>query len=215
MWENPAMVLSPRSVFAFIFLACAALLAFAILYLQEQVGLDPCPMCILQRYAFIAVGIVALIGAIHGRAPRVYASLVVLLSLVGAGVAIRHTWIQYFPPPARSCGADLDFMLNAFPLQQALPKIFAGTGDCSEIKWRLLLTIPEWSIVWFVIFAALGTWIVLRRRPAARFGGAPRRSAPPRSCGRRSGPRSFRARVSLRIPSRSVSRPARRAPTAS
>jgi disulfide bond formation protein DsbB len=163
------MRLSNRAVFAFIFLACAALLADAIFYMQEQLGLEPCPMCILQRYAFIAVGIVALVGAMHGRAVRFYASLVLLFSILGAGVAMRHSYVQHFPPKGQSCGTDLMFMLDAFPLTQALPKIFAGTGDCSAVAWTFLgLSIPEWALAWFVLFGALALWMCLRRT-AARF----------------------------------------------
>lgn len=169
MWENPAMLTSPRTVFAFIFLACVALFSFGIVYLQEQLGLDPCPMCILQRYAFIAVGVTALIGAIHGRGVRIYAAFVMLFALIGGGIAIRHTYITYFPPKTSSCGADLDFMLGNFPLTQALPKIFAGTGDCAVVSWRFLgLSIPEWSIVWFAIFTVLALWLIFRRRTDAR-----------------------------------------------
>ena len=161
------MVISSRAVFAFIFVACAALLADAIFYMQEQLGLDPCPMCILQRYAFIAIGVAALVGAIHGRAVRVYAALVLLFSIAGAGVAIRHSYVQHFPPKTLSCGTDLEFLLNALPLTQALPKIFAGTGDCSAISWTFLgLTIPEWALVWFVIFGALALWVSFRRTAA-------------------------------------------------
>jgi disulfide bond formation protein DsbB len=162
-----AMAIPSRAVFAFIFIACAGLIADAVFYMQETLGLEPCPMCILQRYAYIAAGIVALVAAIHGRAARVYGSLVVLFALAGAGVAIRHTYITYFPPKTSSCGADLDFMLGNFPLTQALPKIFAGTGDCAVVTWRFLgLSIPEWSIVWFTIFGALGLWMALRRTAA-------------------------------------------------
>jgi disulfide bond formation protein DsbB len=161
------MVIPARAVFAFIFIACAALIADAVFYMQDQLGLEPCPMCILQRYAFIAVGIVALAAAIHGRAVRAYGSLVLLFALVGAGIAIRHTYITYFQPKTSSCGADLDFVLGNFPLTQALPKIFAGTGDCSVVTWRFLgLSIPEWSIVWFVILGGLGLWVALRRTAA-------------------------------------------------
>ena len=161
------MSLSPRAVFAFVFVACAGLLAFAIFYLQEELGLEPCPMCILQRYAFIAAGVTALVGAIHGRGLRVYGWLVLLFALLGAGVAVRHTYITYFPPIGGTCGADLDFLMGNFPLTQALPKIFAGTGDCSVVKWRFLgLSIPEWSIVWFAIIGAIGLWVALRKTAA-------------------------------------------------
>jgi len=159
-----------RIVFALIPVICASLIAFGILYLQEELGLEPCPMCILQRIAFVAVGATALVAAIHG--PRgwglnVYASLMLLFAIAGGGVAIRHSYLQHFPPKVETCGADLDFIVGNFPLAQALPKIFAGTGSCSMIQWQFLgLTIPEWAIVWFVIFAAVAIWaVVASRRP--------------------------------------------------
>jgi protein dithiol:quinone oxidoreductase len=163
MWENPAMKLTPRIVYAAIFVACAALIVDAIFYLQDYLGLDPCPMCVLSRYTFTAIGIVSLAAAIHGprgMALKVYSSLVALLAFVGAGISIRHSYLQHFPPATESCGTDLEFLLNALPLSQAVPKIFAGTGSCSVVKWKLLgLSIPEWALVWFVIFAALALWI--------------------------------------------------------
>ena len=165
-----------RIVFGAIFLACALLIGIA-LFLQEQQGLEPCPMCILQRYAFIAIGIVALVAAIHGPgagvALRVYGALVVLLAVAGGGVAVRHSYLQHFPPKFESCGTDLDFLISTFPLAQALPKIFAGTGSCSKIDWRMLgLTIPEWALVWFVAIAIAATWAAFFANKNAARGAA-------------------------------------------
>ncbi len=160
---------SSRPWFLAVFVACAALLAFA-LYLQEDVGLEPCPMCILQRYAFTVLGIVALVGAIHG--PRgltlkIYGGLLILVAIAGASVAARQSYIQHYPPAVASCGTDLEFLVNAFPISQALPKIFAGSGDCSEVHWRFLgLSIAEWALVWFVATMAVTAWFAFRRRPA-------------------------------------------------
>ena len=162
--------ISPRTIFAAVFVACAGLIAYAI-YLQEEQGLDPCPMCILSRYVFIALGVVALVAAIHG--PRgamlkVYGILGTLLALVGAGVSIRHSYVQRFPPAIESCGSDLDFLVTNLPLAQALPKIFQGTGSCSLVDWRFLgLSIPEWALVWYVMFAVAIAWAVFIRKPAA------------------------------------------------
>ena len=162
------MRLSPRLVFSAIFVACAGLLAFA-LYLQEEVGLEPCPMCILQRYAFMAVAAVALVGALHGPvrggALKTYSLLLALFAIAGASVSVRQSWLQHFPPKlSQSCGADLDFLVNNFPLSQALPKIFAGSGDCAAVHWRFLgLSIAEWALVWFVILAAAALWVAFRR----------------------------------------------------
>jgi disulfide bond formation protein DsbB len=171
MWENHAMRPSPRIVFAFIFLACAGLLAGGIFYFQEQLGLEPCPMCILQRYAFIAMGAVALVGAIHG--PRgtplkAYAVVIALFGLAGAGVAMRHSYLQHFPPLRETCGTDLEFLLNTFSISEAFPKIFAGTGSCSKVDWKLLgLSIPEWALVWFLALGALALWAAFSRRARA------------------------------------------------
>jgi disulfide bond formation protein DsbB len=158
---------SSRLVFLGVFLACAALIGFA-LYLQERVGLDPCPMCILQRYAVIAIGLVALAAAVHGPrglALKLYAIGVIVFALAGGGTAIRHSWLQHNPPKTSSCGAELDFLLENFPLAQALPKIFAGTGDCAAVHWRFLgLSIPEWTLIWFVAFAGIAIWVAFVRK---------------------------------------------------
>lgn len=160
------MRLTPRIVFAAIFALCAAFIGYA-LYLQEYRGLDPCPMCVLQRYAFVIIGIIALVAALHGPrgvALKVYGALVALFAAAGGGVSIRHSWLQHFPPARETCGTDLEFLINTFPLSQALPKIFGGTGSCSKVDWKLLgLSIPEWALVWYIIFAAAALWIAFFR----------------------------------------------------
>ncbi|HXF77437.1 MAG TPA: disulfide bond formation protein B [Usitatibacter sp.] len=157
-----------RLTFGAIFLVCAGLIALA-LYLQEQEGLEPCPMCILQRYAFVALGIVALVAAIHGprgRVLKVYGALAALVAIAGAGVAARHSYIQHFPPKIETCGTDLEFLVNTFPISQALPKIFAGSGSCSAVDWKMMgLSIPEWALVWFLAFAVASAWIAFFRKP--------------------------------------------------
>lgn len=157
----------PRYVFGFIFAACTALFGFG-LYLQHAQALEPCPMCILQRYAFIAIGIVALVGAIDnprgGWALRVYGGLVMSLAIAGSGVAIRHSYLQHFPPINQSCGADLSYLLE-LPLSRAWPAIFRGTGECSEVGWKFVgLSIPEWALIWYLIFAVLAIVVVVRAR---------------------------------------------------
>lgn len=159
----------PRAVFAGIFVACAVLIATAIFYMQDYLGLEPCPMCILQRYAFFAIGLVALVAAIHdprGMALKVYSGLVILFAIAGGGVSIRHSYLQHFPPARETCGTDLEFLLNTFSLNEAFPKIFAGTGSCSKVDWKLLgLSIPEWALVWFAIFAIAVAWLAFFRKP--------------------------------------------------
>ncbi len=147
----------PR-VFGLIALACAGLLAFG-LYLQHVVGLNPCPMCIVQRYAMIGLLLLGLVGFFVRRA-AVASGLALLLTLMagfGAFVAARQSWLQWYPPEVVSCGRDFYGMIENFPIGRAIPMIFKGSGDCSAIDWTFLGgTIANWSFVWFVGFAVVG-----------------------------------------------------------
>jgi protein dithiol:quinone oxidoreductase len=160
---------APRRVLALVALACVALLAFG-LYLQHVVGLEPCPMCIVQRYALTLVAVVAAVTAI--ARPRgahlVGAGLIVLLAGFGAFVAARQSWLQWFPPEIASCGRDFYGMIETFPLKRAIPMVFRGSGDCTKIDWTFLGgSIANWSFLWFVFFAVVGIVLFalqLRRR---------------------------------------------------
>jgi disulfide bond formation protein DsbB len=156
-----------RIVFALIAAACIGMVLTAIFYFQEELGLEPCPMCILSRYTFILIATVSLVAAIHGPrglALKVYGVVVALLAFTGLGISLRHSYLQHFPPKVESCGADLDFLMNTLPLAQALPKIFAGTGSCSKVDWRFIgLSIPEWAGVWYLGFAVVVLWLAFRK----------------------------------------------------
>ena len=158
-----------RLIYLAMFLACASLIGIA-LYLQHARGLEPCPMCILQRYAFIVVGVIALAAAIHNpalRGRRTYSGLLVVMAATGGGIAIRHVYLEHYPPKIFDCGADVGFMLESFPLTQALPMIFRGTGDCTKVVWQFLgLSIAEWSLICFatLLVAAIVAAVIKTRR---------------------------------------------------
>lgn len=145
---------APRRLLALVALGCVALLAFG-LYLQHGVGLEPCPMCIVQRYALTLVAVVAGLTALASNRGGWIAgsSLLVLLSGFGAFVAARQSFLQWFPPEITSCGRDFYGMIETFPLQRAIPMIFKGGGDCTKVDWTFLGgSIANWS---FVCFAAI------------------------------------------------------------
>jgi disulfide bond formation protein DsbB len=161
---------APRRVLALVAAACVAMLAFG-LYLQHVVGLDPCPMCIVQRYALALVALVAAITAFsRGRAALIVGSaLMLLFSGFGAFVAARQSWLQWYPPEVASCGRDFYGMIETFPLQRAIPMIFKGSGDCTKVDWTFLGgSIANWSFLWFVFFAVVALLLIVRQ---ARRGG--------------------------------------------
>lgn len=166
IWNLDTLAAHPRKVFAAMAALCVGLLAFG-LYLQHVVGLEPCPMCIVQRYALFAVALFSLLGVfMPGRTTRgVLALLVVLMSGFGAFVAARQSWLQWNPPEVLTCGRDFYGMIESFPLKRAIPMIFRGSGDCTAIDWTFLgLTIANWSFLNFLLLGAVALVLLLRSR---------------------------------------------------
>ncbi|KKW67016.1 disulfide bond formation protein B [Lampropedia cohaerens] len=157
---------STRRLLAIIAVAAACLLAFAI-YLQHAVGLVPCPMCIVQRYALTAVILTAGIGALWGH--RLWLGLWGALALVSAGfgafVAARQSWMQWYPPEILTCGRDFyGIMERRIPLRDKIPALFQGTGDCVTVDWTLLgLSIANWSFIAFAAFTVALLAVAVRR----------------------------------------------------
>ena len=154
----------PRLVLGLVAAASVAMLAFG-LYLQHVVGLEPCPMCIVQRYALVLVAVVAGVTAFASRKGLLVtgSGLMVLLSGLGAFVAARQSFLQWYPPEVASCGRDLYGMIETFPLKRAIPMIFKGSGDCSKVDWTFLGgSIANWSFICFVGIALIGLLLVWR-----------------------------------------------------
>jgi len=157
-----------RSQFLLGLLCCLGLLGYA-LYVQYQQFLEPCPLCIFQRVAFFAAAAVFLLGLLHnpGRAGRrVYGILAALAALIGAGIAGRHVWLQSLPPDqVPACGPGLEYMLDAFPLSKVLSMVFTGSGECANVDWTFLgLSMPAWTLAWFIALAVLALWAGFRPR---------------------------------------------------
>ncbi len=146
--------------------ACAALLGFGY-YLQYVQGLNPCPLCLVQRGFFYAVMGICLLAALHnpGRIGRaVYGGAAALFAAGGFAAAGRQVWLQHLPPDkVPQCGPDLYFMLENFPLSRTLQTLLKGTGECAVVDWTFLgLSIAEWSLASFAVFFFYACWLALR-----------------------------------------------------
>jgi protein dithiol:quinone oxidoreductase len=146
-----------RRALALIFLICVGLLAFA-LYLQHGQGLDPCPWCVVQRLGFMLVGLIALVGAIHGPAKQgtvVYALLGLVAAAAGGAAGAYHVYLQSDPVRASKCiGSPVELILDWLQVGKLAPSLLQYDGPCTLKPWSFLgLSIPEWSLAWFVILA--------------------------------------------------------------
>lgn len=150
------------------FAACVGLLAYAV-YAQLHGGLEPCPLCIFQRVAFAALGLVFLVGAAHAprstTARRAYGALALLAAATGIAIAGNHVRLQHLPPDqVPSCGPGLDYMLESMPITGVIRKVMTGSGECANVDWSFLgLSMPGWSLLWFVLLAAWAGYAAFRR----------------------------------------------------
>ena len=151
------------------FLVCAAGLGYAA-YAQQYLALEPCPLCIFQRLALLAVGLAFLAALIHnppGWGAKVYGVLIMSVSDLGIGIAARHVWLQHLPPEeAPRCGPGLDYMLETFPLSQTLREVLTGAGECANVDWTVLgFSMPEWNLLLFFslgVAGFVGNWLLRR-----------------------------------------------------
>ena len=150
---------------------CALLLGFGY-FLQYVRGLEPCPLCLIQRGFFYAVTAVFAAAAIHRPArigTVVYGVAAALLASGGLATASRQVWLQHLPADkVPQCGPDLFFMLENFPLAQTLKKLISGSGECAKVDWTFLgLSIAEWSAAWFTALVLYALWIAVRGKSSA------------------------------------------------
>ncbi|NMM37152.1 MAG: disulfide bond formation protein B [Glaciimonas sp.] len=141
---------------------CLSLLGVA-LYMQHGLDMKPCPLCVMQRYAFAAIALICLTSAKLPRAAlRAGAGIGLLAALTGAGIAGWHLWVKAHPEI--SCGVDpLETALNKFPSAELLPFLFKANGFCSTDYAPILgLSIPMWALVWFAIFSIGLGWVAFK-----------------------------------------------------
>jgi disulfide bond formation protein DsbB len=147
------------------FLVCMVLLGYA-LYAQYILQLEPCPLCIFQRVAVLAMAVVFLLAAVHnpGRSGTlIYSVLLAVAGFAGMAIAGRHVWLQNLPPEkVPACGPGLDFMLDAFPLFEVLEVVLTGSGECATIDWQFLgLSMPVWVLISITLLTVAGVSVNL------------------------------------------------------
>jgi protein dithiol:quinone oxidoreductase len=159
---------SPRLIFLLMAITITGLFCYA-LYTQYVDGLDPCPLCMTQRFFYVLTAAIALLAALHNRRIALYGALTALSALGGAGVAARQVWLQHLPADqVPACGPSLEYMMQTLPFGELLMRMFKGDGNCALVDWRLLgLSMAEWSLLWFLLLAAVGIWQAFRSQPRA------------------------------------------------
>lgn len=167
-----AKPISLRGAYFLAFLGCAGMLGFAY-YLEYVKFLDPCPLCMVQRLVFYAIGVLFLLAAGHepGRTGAwIYAGLISLVSILGVVTAGRHLWLQSLPPSeVPDCGPGLEYMIQNWPLAETVRSLIHASGDCAKVEWSFLgLSMPGWTLIWYLLFAVWALVWVAAAKPKRR-----------------------------------------------
>ena len=145
-------------------------IAIAYFYFQQYLALHPCPLCMFQRAALVAISITCLLAISYAPSRffhRLYSILVALFAAIGMGIAGRQVWLQSLPADqVPECGFDPVYRWlesgssDDYNFMQMLATALKGSGDCAAVDWSFLgLSIAAWMIV---IFSAFVLFAVVR-----------------------------------------------------
>lgn len=154
------------------FLLCFAMIIMAA-YLQFSKGLEPCPLCVVQRFLVVVLGLIFLIGFLHrstGWGIKFHGLLVCLIAGAGIAAAGRQTYLQWLPPnQLPPCAPNLSYILEKLSWADSIRFLIRGSADCAQVKWTLLnLSIPEWTLGFFILFAIFGLWELFSKKSSSR-----------------------------------------------
>lgn len=151
-----------RRWFAAMALACFAAVGAA-LVAQHGFDMRPCPWCILQRLIFVAIGVLAVLGAVSNGpvVRRALAGLVLLLALTDIGAGLYQ---HYVAARSTSCNLTLaDRIVSGLRLDTALPDLFGVTASCADAAVNVLgVPFEFWSVALAALLAAAALRILTR-----------------------------------------------------
>lgn len=156
----------------FLILLCASAFLSVSFYLEWAIGLEPCPLCILQRVCLCVMWLIALVSLLHNprRAlgVRIYSGLMFVFSSLGLLAALRQLWMQSLPADNLanlSCGPSLNFMLENMPLKAVLQQVFWSSGECGVVTWTLLgLSLAGWTTIGFCFLLVFSLMLFIKEK---------------------------------------------------
>lgn len=152
------LLFQPRRCFATIAVASSAFVVAALL-LTRLINLEACPLCILQRMAYLLATLLAGIGwlvAARTGPRRAAALFTAVATATGAFIAGYQVWIQRIAPSI-SCGGRPTWWENFVDWAgQQVPWLFAAGGQCADVAWSFLgLSLADWSALAFIALTVL------------------------------------------------------------
>lgn len=128
-------------------------------WLEYGLKLNPCPLCLLQRYAlWIMTFLFFIAGFCHQKIiSYFYSFLIMAFGLIGSTLAIRQIWIQHLPKAeVPSCTAGLKRLLEIHPLLEVLKISFYSAGECASETFSLYgFSLASLSFIGFIVLMGI------------------------------------------------------------
>lgn len=149
-------------------LASLFLILTAVVYFENHLALEPCYLCMTQRFFVVAVGLICTAAALHNPqqfGQRVYAVVSMVTAALGGYFSSKQLWLQSLPEDqVPACGIPVDYLFDSFSFSDAISMLMRGDGNCAEVQWQLLgLSMPAWVLISFIGFFLLGALQLLRK----------------------------------------------------
>ena len=163
---------SPALTAAVVITAIAAATLAGAWFMQLVLGIQPCELCLAQRYAYYLVVPLGALTAIAAAkdAPRgaLVAGLAViaLATLGNAGLAAYHSGVEWgFWQGPTACTGPVGNLGSAGNLLERLDSV--KVVRCDEVQWKFLgLSLAGYDVLISLLMAAIAAWGV--RRTARR-----------------------------------------------
>jgi disulfide bond formation protein DsbB len=143
-----------------VIVAFAGALSAGAQFMEHVLGLEPCPLCLMQRVWVMLAGAIACVALADRPARPVYPLMTATAAVAGLAFALRQLFLQNLPPEeVPACGPDLGYMFEAFPFVEVLKAMTVGTGNCAEPDYVLGVNLALWSLLGFLgLIAASVLW---------------------------------------------------------
>jgi disulfide bond formation protein DsbB len=157
-------VAGPHRVPLLILIAALASLAVAFAS-QYWGGLQPCVLCVYQRYPYgvaAALGLIGLGLARHPAQLRLVVALAGIVFLADAAIAFYHVGVeQHWWQGTAECGADLGSGLSFEELQKQI--LSTPVVRCDQVPWSLFgISIAGYNFIYATLCGIAALWAALR-----------------------------------------------------
>lgn len=136
-------------------------------YLQYVKGLEPCPLCLMQRLMMFGILFFTLRGLLGFTKRRscVLVCLELLFAVGGLFFAVRQLWLQSLPVAETGmCLPGIETLVHKLPWQDIVHAFIWGSSTgCGEVDWVFLgFSMPAWSVVYFGLIGLASLFVLIR-----------------------------------------------------